>query len=72
MVTVKPGVLPLGYILSSEIEARFITLLLERALLCHTMSEQSSQFYLKQGFLESELDSTTLLYPLTRLLRMIV
>jgi GNAT superfamily N-acetyltransferase len=43
-----------------------------RALLCHTMSEQSRQFYLKQGFLESELDSTTLLYPLTGLLRMIL
>ena len=35
-----------------------------RAMLCHTMSEPSKQFYLKQGFLESELDGTTLLYPL--------
>lgn len=33
-------------------------------MLCHTMSEPSKQFYLKQGFLESELDGTTLLYPL--------
>ena len=35
-------------------------------MLCHAMSEQSKQFYLKQGVLESELDSTTLLYPLPR------
>lgn len=37
-----------------------------RAMLCHAMSEQSKQFYLKQGVLESELGSTTLLYPLPR------
>ena len=42
-----------------------------RAMLCHTMSEKSRQFYLKRGFLESELDSTTLLYPLTGVLRLI-
>ena len=42
-----------------------------RAMLCHTMGEQSRQFYLKHGFLESELDSTTLLYPLTGVLRLI-